>query len=118
MTKVGSKWIPISEQLPWPRMCTQRVMSLDGHFWHPLKLSRAFMCMVISVWQESRCLIIKLGLNADDKGIALYAQCLCKRVLSPEGLLKLVFEKPISCILGVSHHWGDDYGFDLKSAIS
>jgi NAD(P) transhydrogenase len=57
------------------------------------------------------------GIDAGE-GIALYAECLRGRVFSPNGLLKLVYEKPAGRILGV-HICGDDacelihYGMEL-----
>jgi NAD(P) transhydrogenase len=59
----------------------------------------------------------KMGIDAGE-GIALYAECLRGRVFSPNGLLKLVFEKPAGRILGV-HICGEDacelihYGMEL-----
>lgn len=58
-----------------------------------------------------------MGMDAGE-GIALYSECLRGRVFSPNGLLKLVFEKPAGRILGV-HICGDDacelihYGMEL-----
>jgi NAD(P) transhydrogenase len=58
-----------------------------------------------------------MGIDADE-GMALYAECLRGRVFSPNGLLKIVFEKPAGRILGV-HICGDDacelihYGMEL-----
>lgn len=58
-----------------------------------------------------------MGIDAGE-GIALYAECLRGRVFSPDGLLKLVFEKPAGRILGV-HICGQDacelihYGMEL-----
>lgn len=57
------------------------------------------------------------GINAGE-GMALYAECLRGRVFSPNGLLKLVFDKGSGRILGV-HICGDDacelihYGMEL-----
>jgi len=59
----------------------------------------------------------KRGINAGES-MALYAECLRGRVFSPNGLLKLVFEKPSGRILGI-HICGDDacelihYGMEL-----
>jgi NAD(P) transhydrogenase len=59
----------------------------------------------------------EMGIEAGE-GIALYAECLRGRVFSPNGLLKLVYEKPAGRILGV-HICGDDacelihYGMEL-----
>ena len=59
----------------------------------------------------------EMGIDAGE-AIALYAECLRGRVFSPNGLLKLVFEKPAGRILGV-HICGDDacelihYGMEL-----
>jgi NAD(P) transhydrogenase len=58
-----------------------------------------------------------MGMDAGE-GIALYSECLRGRVFSPNGLLKLVFEKPAGRILGV-HICGDDacelihYGMEI-----
>jgi pyruvate/2-oxoglutarate dehydrogenase complex dihydrolipoamide dehydrogenase (E3) component len=48
----------------------------------------------------------EMGIDAGE-GVALYAECLRGRVFSPNGLLKIVFEKPAGRILGV-HICGDD----------
>jgi NAD(P) transhydrogenase len=59
----------------------------------------------------------EMGIDAAE-AIALYAECLRGRVFSPNGLLKLVYEKPAGRILGV-HICGDDacelihYGMEL-----
>lgn len=47
-----------------------------------------------------------MGMEAGE-GIALYAECLRGLVFSPNGLLKLVYEKPAGRILGV-HICGED----------
>ena len=63
---------------------------------------------------------IARGLNAGES-MALYAECLRGRVFSPNGLLKLVFDKVTGRILGV-HICGDDacelihYGMELVKA--
>lgn len=57
------------------------------------------------------------GINAGE-GMSLYAECLRGRVFSPNGLLKLVFDKDSGRIIGV-HICGDDacelihYGMEL-----
>lgn len=62
----------------------------------------------------------EMGLDANE-AIALYAECLRGRVFSPNGLLKLVYEKPAGRILGV-HIVGEDacelihYGMELVKA--
>jgi NAD(P) transhydrogenase len=59
----------------------------------------------------------EMGIEAGE-AISLYAECLRGRVFSPNGLLKLVYEKPAGRILGV-HICGDDacelihYGMEL-----
>ncbi len=59
----------------------------------------------------------KLGI-ATGAGVALYAECLRGRVFSPNGLLKLVFDKASERIIGV-HICGEDacelihYGMEL-----
>jgi len=59
----------------------------------------------------------EMGINAGE-AMALYSECLRGRVFSPNGLLKLVFEKPAGRILGV-HICGEDacelihYGMEL-----
>lgn len=61
-----------------------------------------------------------LGINAGE-GVALYAECLRGLVFSPNGLLKLVFDKDNGQIMGV-HICGDDacelihYGMELVKA--
>mmetsp|Transcript_41575 Transcript_41575/g.48489 ORF Transcript_41575/g.48489 Transcript_41575/m.48489 type:complete len:376 (+) Transcript_41575:117-1244(+) len=60
----------------------------------------------------------EMGYNNVGESIALYAECLRGRVFSPNGMLKLVFEKPAGKIVGV-HICGDDacelihYGMEL-----
>ncbi|KAL3781392.1 hypothetical protein ACHAW5_010288 [Stephanodiscus triporus] len=62
----------------------------------------------------------ELGINAGE-GVALYAECLRGLVFSPNGLLKLVFDKDNGQIMGV-HICGDDacelihYGMELVKA--
>ena len=59
----------------------------------------------------------EMGIDAGE-GIALYAECLRGLVFSPNGLLKLVFEKLTGRVVGV-HICGDDacelihYGMEL-----
>lgn len=48
----------------------------------------------------------EMGIDAGE-GIALYAECLRGLVFSPNGLLKIVYEKPAGRILGV-HICGED----------
>ncbi len=61
-----------------------------------------------------------MGINAGE-GVALYAECLRGLVFSPNGLLKLVFDKDNGQIMGV-HICGDDacelihYGMELVKA--
>ena len=62
----------------------------------------------------------EMGIDANE-AIALYAECLRGRVFAPNGLLKLVYEKPTGRILGV-HIVGEDacelihYGMELVKA--
>jgi len=59
----------------------------------------------------------EMGMEAGE-GIALYAECLRGLVFAPNGLLKIVYEKPAGRILGV-HICGEDacelihYGMEL-----
>lgn len=59
----------------------------------------------------------KLGMTTGE-GVALYAECLRGRVFSPNGLLKLVYDKDTERIIGV-HICGEDacelvhYGMEL-----
>ena len=59
----------------------------------------------------------QMGIDAGE-GIALYAECLRGLVFSPNGLLKLVYEKSTGRVVGV-HICGDDacelihYGMEL-----
>jgi NAD(P) transhydrogenase len=59
----------------------------------------------------------KLGMTTGE-GVALYAECLRGRVFSPNGLLKLVYDKATERIIGV-HICGEDacelvhYGMEL-----
>lgn len=60
----------------------------------------------------------EIGISDVGEGIALYSECLRGLVFQPNGLLKLVYEKPEGRILGV-HICGDDacelihYGMEL-----
>ncbi len=62
----------------------------------------------------------EMGINAGE-GVALYAECLRGLVFSPNGLLKIVFDKENGQIMGV-HICGDDacelihYGMELVKA--
>ena len=59
----------------------------------------------------------EMGIDAGE-GVALYAECLRGLVFSPNGLLKLVYQKSTGRVLGV-HICGDDacelihYGMEL-----
>ena len=112
----------------WVVTCLDRVdgsMASAGASFDPTSLANNPFAFPCGIWSSPEAAYYGLSLQqAQDlgieagEGIALYAECLRGRVFSPNGLLKLVFEKPAGRILGV-HICGDDacelihYGMEL-----
>mmetsp|Transcript_39836 Transcript_39836/g.119829 ORF Transcript_39836/g.119829 Transcript_39836/m.119829 type:complete len:506 (-) Transcript_39836:267-1784(-) len=109
-------------------VCIDSDLSRTGESFDPKSLAANPFAFPIGVWSSpeaayyglSKQQAEELGINAGE-AIALYAECLRGLVFSPNGLLKLVFEKPEGRILGV-HICGDDacelihYGMELVKA--
>mmetsp|Transcript_17471 Transcript_17471/g.42908 ORF Transcript_17471/g.42908 Transcript_17471/m.42908 type:complete len:604 (+) Transcript_17471:103-1914(+) len=105
--------------------CNQDGASQAGVCFDPASLASNPFAVPCGIWSSPEAAYFGLsvqqakesGIDAGE-GIALYAECLRGRVFSPNGLLKLVFEKPAGRILGV-HIVGDDacelihYGMEL-----
>lgn len=94
----------------------------------PISLAANPLAFPVGIWSSPEAAYYGLSLQqAQGSGIdaaeaiALYAECLRGRVFSPNGLLKLVFEKPAGRILGV-HICGEDscemvhYGMEVVKA--
>ncbi|CAJ1935238.1 unnamed protein product [Cylindrotheca closterium] len=105
--------------------CNQEGAAQAGVCFDPASLASNPFAVPCGIWSSPEAAYFGLsvqqakesGIDAGE-GIALYAECLRGRVFSPNGLLKLVFEKPAGRILGV-HICGDDacelihYGMEL-----
>ena len=110
---------------PEDALCIDGDISMAGESFDPGSLASNPFAFPTGVWTSPEASYygltlpqaIEMGLDAAES-IALYAECLRGRVFSPNGLLKLVFEKPAGRILGV-HIVGDDacelihYGMEL-----
>jgi NAD(P) transhydrogenase len=118
----------VSQCDPDDKMCIESDISRSGEGFDPTSLAANPFAFPTGVWSSPEAAYYGLsaqqakdvGIDAGE-GIALYAECLRGRVFSPNGLLKLVFEKPAGRILGV-HICGDDacelihYGMELVKA--
>ena len=105
--------------------CIADGISAAGTSFDPASLSANPFAFPTGIWSSPEAAYYglstpqakEMGIDAGES-IALYAECLRGRVFSPNGLLKLVFEKPAGRILGV-HICGDDacelihYGMEL-----
>lgn len=105
--------------------CIVDGVSRAGMSFDPASLAANPFAFPIGVWSSPEAAYYGFtsrqakdrGINAGE-GMALYAECLRGRVFSPNGLLKLVFDKDSGRILGV-HICGDDacelihYGMEL-----
>eukprot|EP00978_Attheya_sp_CCMP212_P002477 scaffold5081_cov49-Attheya_sp.AAC.1 len=109
-------------------LCIDGDLSRTGARFDPASLAANPFAFPTGVWSSPEASYFGLSTQqATDMGIlagesiALYAECLRGRVFSPNGLLKLVFEKPTGRILGV-HICGDDacelihYGMEIVKA--
>jgi NAD(P) transhydrogenase len=100
--------------------CVEGGISLAGVSFDPASLSSNPFAVPSGIWSSPECAYFGLsvqqaagmGIQAGE-GIALYAECLRGRVFSPNGLLKIVYEKPAGRILGV-HICGDDAWYVIK----
>ncbi|KAG7340692.1 soluble pyridine nucleotide transhydrogenase [Nitzschia inconspicua] len=94
--------------------CSSDGIGQAGEGFDPASLASNPFAFPIGVWSSPEAAYYGLTLEqAKERGIdageaiALYAECLRGLVFSPNGLLKLVFEKPAGRIIGV-HICGDD----------
>lgn len=109
-------------------LCVDGGISSAGESFDPASLAANPFSFPTGVWSSPEAAFFglskqqaeELGMEAGE-GMALYAECLRGRVFSPNGLLKLVFEKSSGRVLGV-HIVGDDacelihYGMELVKA--
>jgi NAD(P) transhydrogenase len=105
--------------------CVVGGIAQAGMAFDPASLAANPFAFPTGVWSSPEAAYYGLSLQQAQKmdidageSMALYAECLRGRVFSPNGLLKLVFEKPAGRILGV-HVCGEDacelihYGMEL-----
>jgi len=105
--------------------CVESGASQAGASFDPASLAANPFAVPSGIWSTPEAAYFGLSLQQAQEvgidageGIALYSECLRGRVFSPNGLLKIVFEKPAGRILGV-HICGDDacelihYGMEL-----
>lgn len=94
--------------------CVEGGMSQAGISFDPKSLAANPFAFPCGVWSSPEAAYYglstqqaqEMGIDAGE-GIALYAECLRGLVFSPNGLLKIVFEKPAGRIIGV-HICGED----------
>lgn len=105
--------------------CVEDGMSRAGTSFDPTSLAANPFAFPCGVWSSPEAAYFglsvqqaeEMGMEAGE-GLALYAECLRGLVFSPNGLLKIVYEKSSGRILGV-HICGDDacelihYGMEL-----
>lgn len=120
--------ISLSTCDPNDALCIDGDISKVGESFNPGSLASNPFAFPTGVWTSPEAAYFglsvqqakEMGLDAGE-AIALYAECLRGRVFSPNGLLKLVYEKPAGRVLGV-HICGDDacelihYGMELVKA--
>eukprot|EP00985_Skeletonema_marinoi_P015745 scaffold8228_cov125-Skeletonema_marinoi.AAC.3 len=109
-------------------MCSVGDLSMTGDSFDPKSLAANPFAFPVGVWSSPEAAYYGLstqqckdmGIDAAE-GVALYAECLRGLVFSPNGLLKLVYDKSNGQIVGV-HICGDDacelihYGMELVKA--
>ena len=109
-------------------MCSVGDLSMTGDNFDPKSLASNPFAFPIGVWSSPEAAYYglstqqckEMGIDAAE-GVALYAECLRGLVFSPNGLLKLVYDKSNGQIVGV-HICGDDacelihYGMELVKA--
>lgn len=94
--------------------CVEGGISQAGTSFDPKSLAANPFAFPCGIWSSPEAAYYglstqqaqEMGIEAGE-GIALYAQCLRGLVFSPNGLLKIVYEKPAGRILGV-HIVGED----------
>ena len=110
---------------PDDKICLAGDLSMSGSNFDPKSLAANPFAFPTGVWSSPEASYYGLstqqcqdmGIDAGE-GVALYAECLRGLVFSPNGLLKLVFDKDNGRIMGV-HICGDDacelihYGMEL-----
>mmetsp|Transcript_9221 Transcript_9221/g.20187 ORF Transcript_9221/g.20187 Transcript_9221/m.20187 type:complete len:613 (+) Transcript_9221:83-1921(+) len=110
------------------KVCNSGDLSMTGDRFDPKSLASNPFAFPIGVWSLPEASYYglsvqqckEMGIDAGE-GVALYAECLRGLVFSPNGLLKLVFDKSNGRIMGV-HICGDDacelihYGMELVKA--
>jgi NAD(P) transhydrogenase len=108
--------------------CSVGDLSKTGDSFDPKSLAANPFAFPIGVWSSPEAAYYglstqqckEMGIDAAE-GVALYAECLRGLVFSPNGLLKLVYDKSNGKIVGV-HICGDDacelihYGMELVKA--
>jgi len=108
--------------------CKEGELCMVGEQFDPKSLASNPFAFPVGVWSSPEASYYGLstqqckdmGIDAGE-GVALYAECLRGLVFSPNGLLKLVFDKSNGRIMGV-HICGDDacelihYGMELVKA--
>lgn len=95
-------------------LCTVGDLSMTGDNFDPKSLAANPFAFPIGVWSSPEASYYglstqqckEMGINAGE-GVALYAECLRGLVFSPNGLLKLVYDKSNGRVMGV-HICGDD----------
>jgi NAD(P) transhydrogenase len=109
-------------------LCSVGDLSMAGDNFDPKSLASNPFAFPIGVWSSPEAAYYglstqqckEMGIDAAE-GVALYAECLRGLVFSPNGLLKLVYDKSNGQIVGV-HICGDDacelihYGMELVKA--
>lgn len=108
--------------------CEVGQLCMSGENFDPKSLASNPFAFPVGVWSSPEASYYglstqqcqEIGIDADE-AVALYAECLRGLVFSPNGLLKLVFDKSNGRIMGV-HICGDDacelihYGMELVKA--
>ncbi|KAL7534966.1 hypothetical protein ACHAXR_006176 [Thalassiosira sp. AJA248-18] len=108
--------------------CAVGELCMTGENFDPKSLASNPFAFPVGVWSSPEASYYglstqqcqEMGIDAGE-GVALYAECLRGLVFSPNGLLKLVFDKSNGRIMGV-HICGDDacelihYGMELVKA--
>ena len=108
--------------------CKVGELCMTGEKFDPKSLASNPFAFPVGVWSSPEASYYglstqqckEMGIDAGE-GVALYAECLRGLVFSPNGLLKLVFDKSNGQIMGV-HICGDDacelihYGMELVKA--
>lgn len=120
--------VAVSACDPDDKLCVDGDISKAGEGFDPGSLAANPFAFPTAIWSSPEAAYYGLSLQqAKDMGInaaeaiALYVESLRGRVFSPNGILKLVYEKPAGRVVGV-HICGDDacelihYGMELVKA--